>query len=208
MESFFDWITQLPQYAIQSLGTIVVFLAVVLEPIPPFVMMIPGQKITILSGFLARIEVFSLPMVLIYIFIGTWIGDIFSYFTGKKYGLPLLKRYGKYVRISDETLEKIQQVVKKNLGLGTILLKFGLTRGLLPFIAGSFKINFKKMFIYTGISSLLWVVSCVLLGYVLGTSYELVAAYVGKIITRGIIAGICSLVLFTYFKSEYNIFKK
>jgi len=208
MESIIERLTQLPPNLMQSIGIIVIFLAVVCEPIPPLFVMIPGQKLLIVAGFLSKIGLFPLPMLLIYAVLGTWMGDIFSYFTGRKYGLPLLKKYGKYVMISDETLEKINTVLKKNLGIGTILLKFGLTRGLVPFMAGSLKMNFKKIFIYTGISSLLRAVACVLLGYILGASYEIMATYMGKIITRGIIIAIGVIALFAYFKSEYNIFKK
>jgi hypothetical protein len=45
------------------------------------------------------------------------------------------------------------------------------------------------------------------LGYLLGESYEIVAAHIGKFMTRGLISGIAIAVLFRYFKSEYHIFK-
>ena len=207
METLIEWLMQLPPNLIQGIGIIIIFLSIILESIPPLVMIIPGQNILIVSGFFSKIGLFSLPVLLAYVFIGAWIGDIFAYLIGRKYGLPFLKKYGKYMLISDEILEKIHHVLEKNLGLGAIILKFGWTRGLLPFMAGSLKIKLKRIFIHTGISSFIWAGCFVMIGYILGASYELMAAYMGKIITRGIIIGVASIALFAYFKSEYNIFR-
>ena len=208
MEALIERLLQLSPNLIQTAGTIIIFLAAICEGIPPLGIMLPGQNLVITFGFLSKIELFPLPVILVYVFIGAWIGDMFSYFLGKKYGLPFLHKYGKYVLISDEVLENIHQVLAKNIGIGTILSKFyGWTRALLPFVAGSLKLNPKKILIYTGISSFLWAGCFVMLGYLLGASYEFIAAYMGKVMTRGIIIGICSMALFAYFKSEYHIFK-
>lgn len=99
--------------------------------------------------------------------------------------------------------------MQKSLSRGTILSRFyGRTRGVLPFIAGSLKLSFKKLFIYTGISNLLRSLVFVFVGYILGASYEIVADYFGAFLVRGVIISIGIAVLFRYFRNENITFKK
>ncbi|MDR0369320.1 MAG: VTT domain-containing protein [Candidatus Peribacteria bacterium] len=84
-------------------------------------------------------------------------GDVVAYWLGRKYGPSFLKKYGKYIMISDSVLENIEKILTKNLAIGTILSKFyAWTRGILPFMAGSLKIKFPKVLFYTGITNILW----------------------------------------------------
>lgn len=123
--------------------------------------------------------------------------------------MPFLKKYGKYVLISDSVLENIYTILKKNLSWGTILSRFyGWTRGVLPFIAGSLKLPFKKILIYTGISNALRSVVFTFLGYLLGASYEVASEYLGTFLVWGLIISIGVTLLFRYFKNENIPFKK
>jgi membrane protein DedA with SNARE-associated domain len=132
-------------------------LATICEGIPPLGLIVPGQNLVIVGGFFARIGLFSVPIALIYICIGARIGDLIAYTIGKKYGTNFLKKYGKYISITDDVLEYVKKILHKNLMWGTILSKFyGWTRGVFPFMAGSLKISFPKIVLYTGIGNLLW----------------------------------------------------
>jgi undecaprenyl-diphosphatase len=187
----------------------VVFIMTIGEGVPPLGFLLPGQNIVILAGFFARMDELFLPFVLGFVFVGGWIGDLFAYQLGAKYGLPFLKKYGKYVLISDNVLDNIHTILKKNLSRGTILSRFyGWTRGVLPFIAGSLKLPFKKLCIYTGISNLLRSIGYTLLGYVLGASYEIASEYLGTFLTRGLIISVAVTFLFRYFKNENVPFRK
>lgn len=209
MESIVDWIVNLPPNFVQTFGYLIAFAATVCEGIPPLGFFVPGQNIVIIVGFFASIDLLSPIFSLICIILWAWIGDLAAYWLGKKYGLAFLKKYGKYIMISDSVLESIEKILTKNLVMGTILSKFyAWTRGVLPFMAGSLKIKFSKILFYTGVTNLLWWVAFFLLGYFLGESYEAVAGRIGVFLTRGMIIGTAIAILFRYFKSEYNIFKK
>ena len=107
-----------------------------------------------------------------------------AYYFGSKYGLSFFKKYGKYVMISESVLESIKNILSKNLSWGAILSRFyAWTRGVLPFIAGSLKLPFKKILLYTGISNILWTTCFVLVGYLLGASYEAMANSIGAFMT-------------------------
>ncbi len=209
MQSLLQRFLEIPSEIIQSVGYCILFCLEVLESIPPFGILTPWQTLVVIAGILARMEVFALPIARIIIFIGGQIGDTLAYFIGKKYGLNFLKKYGKYFKISEEILDKVKDILEKNLSRGILLSKFyGWTRGILQFIAGSNNINQKKVILLSGVSNVLRSSTRVLIGYFIWASYEAIADKIGKILAIGIatIAGI--IILFLVFRHYQNTIKK
>jgi membrane protein DedA with SNARE-associated domain len=163
----------------------------------------------IVGGFFSSIGVLSYVITLIYVIVGIWIGEMFAYLLGEKYGMPFLQKYGKYVMVSPETLEHIQTLLRKNATWGILFSKFySWTRGFFPFMAGVAKVPFLKLSLLSFLSSIARGLVFVSAGYLLGESYELIADRLGAFATRGLVLGTGIALLFGYFNSEYHLFKK
>ncbi|MDR2191216.1 MAG: DedA family protein [Candidatus Peribacteria bacterium] len=168
MDTLLTQIMNLPPSIIQTFGYIILFLATICEGIPPLGILVPGQNLVIAGGFFANIGLMSPLIAFIYIFIGAWIGELFAYAIGKKYGMGFLKKYGKYIKITDDVLESTEKILKKKLLGGMILSKFyGWTRGVFPFMAGVIRLPLPKIVLFTGISNMLWGAVFFLIGYCL-----------------------------------------
>jgi membrane protein DedA with SNARE-associated domain len=150
METLLTYLIHLPPEITQSIGYVLLFLATICEGIPPLGLLIPGQNLVIAGGFFTKLNILSLPIALTFIVIGAWIGDLFAYAIGKKYGVSFLHKYGKYIKITDTVLESVGKILHQNLAWGTILSKFyGRTRGIFPFMAGSLNTSFPKILLFT-----------------------------------------------------------
>jgi membrane protein DedA with SNARE-associated domain len=144
------------------------FLLMLLEGNPIIGSFIPGQTIVIFIGFLiSTTKIYNLYVVIFFVFLGTFIGDLFGYYMGKKYGIKGLKKFGLN---SQSRIYKSSYYFFKKYGFWSIILgrQFNFTRAFIPFFAGCFKMAFFPFFIFAFISCLIWSILSVYLGYYFG----------------------------------------
>lgn len=200
---------QVPISIIQPVWYILLFIFEICEGIPLLGFLIPWQNAVLIAGFFAQMKIFSLPIIIILIGIGGRIGDIIAYYMWEHYGLSLLRKYEKYIKISDTILGKIQNILTNNLMIGTFLSKFyWRTRWLLPFVAGSLKISRRKLLIFSALSNIFRSITRVLVWYFLGESYDLIAAKLWKFLTLWVLIIIWIIFLIWYFRNEKIFIKK
>lgn len=88
---------------VSSLGYIGIFIMMFLEssffPFPSEVVMVP-------AGYLAAKGEMNIFIAIFAGIAGSLAGAVFNYFLAMKYGRVFLSKYGKYVLIKEETLEK------------------------------------------------------------------------------------------------------
>lgn len=107
--------------------------------------------------------------------VGSYIGSIINYFVSRWVGLPIVKRYGKYVLISPEKLELASNWVKQYGAVGIFTARLlPVVRHLISIPAGVLKMPFWSFTIATTLGAGLW---CAVLAWfgreVLGKSPEL-----------------------------------
>lgn len=105
--------------------------------------------------------------------LGNVFGSLIAYWVGDKGGLPLLKRYGKYILISDHDLEKANHWFDKYGDWITFLARF--VPGVRTFIslpAGIAKMNLAKFSLYAFLGSFIWSGALAYAGYLLGQNWE------------------------------------
>src|SRR3989338_2631039 len=185
------------------------FLFSLAESIAPFGIFIPGQTIVIIAGFLAKQGVVSLGEVFIAAAVGSILGDVISYMLGKKYGYPFLKKYGKYIGFKEQYYESTKKHLKKHTALTLLLGRFyWLTRAFVPFIAGSTKISFIRVFISSLIAGTLWAGWYAIVGWLFGASFNYAKEYTGTIILVSIIAGFALIYLYKFINKHHALFKR
>lgn len=177
INSIIEWLVNL----ISSVGYWGVGLAMFIES---FFAPIPSEIILPFSGFVASKGNLNILIVIIVATIAAYLGSLPFYFIGKlgeEKVLSFLKRFGKYLFISDKDLKKGIEVFEK-FGNRFVLLGrlIPIIRTVISFPAGVSKMKFGIFSLYTiaGTAILSTVLS--LAGFFLGSQWEIVSVYVSR----------------------------
>ncbi len=190
-------------------GYVILSLITILEGVPIIGSLIPGHTVVIISGFLSKIGVFHLGVVIFVVILSAMIGDFSGFYLGKKYGYGFLNKFGKALFIKDEYIEKAKQIVVNHTGKAIILGRFNpITRPLVPFIVGASKVHINKFWLFDFLGVALWAVFSILLGYIFGASYHLVSGVIGKFIFIAVIISILIIWGYSLINKRFHIFAK
>jgi membrane protein DedA with SNARE-associated domain len=169
-----DWLVQV----IDSFGYLGVGLAIFLES---FIAPIPSQIILPFSGFVASQGTMNIILVIIVAAFGAYLGTLPFYLVGlwgDDFVEKFLKKYGKYLFLTEEDLEKGYEAFEKH-GYGIVF--FGrfipLVRSVISFPAGAARMKFWVFSVFTYAGSLIFVAIMCLAGYFMGESWHIVAVY-------------------------------
>ncbi len=206
---FFSTLSGHVQSLIQSGGYSILFVITVIEGLPLIGLVVPGHLTIIASGFLAKLGIFSLSKVISISILGAVIGDCTGFYLGKRYGMSLLDKLRKYFIISDSHIARAQNLLHKHTGKAMIVGRFSpITRALMPFLVGANKLSDTKFWFFNIVSAILWVVSSVILGYVVGAGYSAAAGIMGKFVLVAL-AGIVIIVWgYRFINARYHLFAK
>ncbi len=178
---------------VSTLGYAGIFIMMFLEssffPFPSEVVMVP-------AGYLAAKGEMNIYIVVFAGIAGSLAGAVFNYFLALKYGRSFLKKYGKYILIKEETLDKMEDFFVKHGHISTFSGR--LIPGVRQYIsvpAGLAKMNLWKFSLYTSLGAGIWVIILTLLGYFIGAHQELLSEYL-KIIIISILAILAIGILF------------
>lgn len=114
-------------------------------------------------------------------FIGSIGGISLSYFIGYKFGLPLLKKFGPKIHITEEKINRTRNLFKK-VGPPLILIGYFIpgVRHLTAYVAAINSFPFRKFVVYAYSGALLWSFPFITLGRELGEQWNLVELYISK----------------------------
>ena len=108
---------------------------------------------------------------------GNVFGSLISYWIGDKGGIPFLRRYGKYILISNHDLERTNHWFAKYGDWITFVARF--IPGVRTFIslpAGIARMNLGKFSAYAFLGSFIWSAALAYGGYLLGQNWEKIRA--------------------------------
>lgn len=142
------------------------------------VLPVPNETIMPFAGFLIGSGRFTFLGVLITSTLGGIVGSLTSYAIGYYGAEPIVKKWGKYVRVSMTDIMKTHAFFEKY-GEKIILASrfIPVVRQFVSVPAGAAKMNVKKFILYTALGSLLWNSVITVLGYYLGTHWSKVKNY-------------------------------
>jgi undecaprenyl-diphosphatase len=175
---FIDNILGLPLPILNPLGYVILLFVTFFEVSPLFGLLIPGQTIVITGGFLAHLGILDFFDTLFVSMIGAVLGDIASFWLGRKYGFSFITKYGKYFFFKRSYFEKATRLIDDHTGKSLIIGRFhSITRSFAPFIAGASNIKFFTFLFYCVIGCFSWALCFFLIGYIFGASYSIAARY-------------------------------
>jgi membrane protein DedA with SNARE-associated domain len=134
---------------------------------------------------------------------GGILGVSISYWIGNKLGVPFFRKYGRYIHMGPEKLEKMSVWYGK---YGKVLLIFSFfipgVRHVASIISGVIKLPFRSFMFFSYIGVFLWVGTFISLGKVLGPQWDKYQGEIKKwLVLASILFGILAI---GYFVFRYN----
>ena len=159
-------------------GYLVVFFGVMLEStgVP-----LPGETVLITAGVLVHRGVLDFGDALFFGILGAVVGDQVGYWVGRFGGRPFVLRWGRYVFITPERLERAEAFFERHGGKAVFFARF--IAGLRVFgalVAGISRMPWGKFALYNVLGGTAWATAAVSLGYFLWASIGLVDHWVGR----------------------------
>ena len=197
------------QTIVEHGGYLFISLTTILEGFPVIGQFIPGHTIVIISGFLAKLQVFNLTKVLITITLSAILGDFIGYKLGKKFGIDFLYKFGSFLFIKPEYIDKARSLIQKNSAKTILFGRFSpVTRSLSPFIVGASGVHSKKFWLFDSIGAILWATVSIMIGYVFGAGYHTIATILGRYIFIAIVAGVLIAWGYRLINKQFHIFAR
>jgi membrane protein DedA with SNARE-associated domain len=136
---------------------------------------VPSLLVMPFAGYLAGTGAFSLPLILAINSAGALVGSGLSYWFGAAGGKPLLLRYGKYILVKPEDIQKTHDFFEKY-GARTIFIArfLPVVRHIISIPAGIARMRLLPFFALTFAGATLWGGGLMVLGYQLGENWETV----------------------------------
>jgi len=122
-----------------------------------------------LVGYFSSIGLLYFPVALVISVLGAMSGMLCSYALGRKFGKPLLWKYGKWVRLTTKRIEKTERWFERY-GPWAICIGYYIPgfRHLTCYLAGMSNMNPRKYVFYSGLGALCWCAIFISIGYFLG----------------------------------------
>jgi membrane protein DedA with SNARE-associated domain len=136
---------------------------------------VPDETLIAFCGYLVYKGHFSLPIVFVAAWAGSVCGITISFYLGRMFGMGLIHRYGRYVRLTEEHIQKAHGWFDR---VGHWGLTFGYfipgVRHVSALAAGMSAVTPRQFALFAYSGGFLWVSAFLSLGYFLGERWEIV----------------------------------
>ncbi|GBE00124.1 inner membrane protein YghB [bacterium BMS3Abin07] len=162
-------------------GYLVIFLAAFLESSAFMGLLVPGESVVVLSGFLASQGYLDIGDCLWVIVLGAVLGDSVGYSLGKVIGRGYFEKHHRLLLLKEKHIQKVDKYFERHGGKTVFWGRFiGFLRAMAPFVAGMSRMPYRSFVFYNVSGGILWSVSFTLLGYFFGQSWQLIEKWSGR----------------------------
>lgn len=160
---------------------LIIFAAAMLECAAFAGLLVPGESLVLASGFFAHQGILELDAVMAAAGMGAVAGDNVGYLLGARLGREWLLRKGSRFGIRRKRLAQVEGFFQRWGSRSVFLGRFiGFARALVPFVAGASRMTYRKFVLADALGAGLWTVTFVLLGYVLGASWQVAEKWISR----------------------------
>lgn len=139
----------------------------------------PGEIAMVLGGVLASRDQAELAWMAAVASSGTILGNSTGYWLGRRWGRRLTD-WSRFERRFGSRFREVEDFFEERGGRAIVVGRFAsFLRVFVPFIAGMARMSYGRFLLFDVPTSATWASGFVLLGYVLGRSWEVVHAYAG-----------------------------
>ncbi|PYO95704.1 MAG: DedA family protein [Gemmatimonadetes bacterium] len=130
---------------------------------------VPSELVMPPAGYWAAKGQMSFPLVLLSGILGSILGALANYYGAQLIGWPLIRRYGKYVLLSEKNLLRSERFFAEHGEISTLIGRlFPVIRHLISIPAGLHRMPLPKFILYTGVGAGAWCAILAYIGYFLG----------------------------------------
>lgn len=177
-------------------GGVLFFMALESACIP-----IPSEVIMPLSGYLAYKGALDPVGAVLAGSLGSMLGSLAAYYAGLRFGRPFIVRYGRYIFMKEEDLERAERWFSRYGGKATLISRMvPVLRTFISLPAGIGRMEIKRFTAYSFVGSIPWCALLVYLGYVLGDSWRVIFDSYGHYVDYAVIAGIVGVFVYIFYK--------
>jgi membrane protein DedA with SNARE-associated domain len=198
MHALLNWLVE----TIGNLGYPGIFLLMAMEssifPVPSELVMPP-------AGYLAQQGKMHIGLAILAGTVGSLAGAYANYFAAQYLGRPLLYRYGKYVLISPEKLQRMETFFQRHGEISTFIGRLlPVIRHLISIPAGLSGMNHLRFSLYTLAGAGIWCTILAWIGYIIGENQELIMQYSHQALLWVIIASSALIVGYIWWQRRYG----
>jgi membrane protein DedA with SNARE-associated domain len=156
---------------------------------------LPGESVLIFASVLAGRGELSLPLLLLSAWGGAVLGDNIGYLIGRRFGRPIILRYGAKIGISADRLNQVEAVFGRYGSITVAFARFiNILRQLNGIVAGMLKMDWKHFLVFNALGGALWVSVWTLAGVSLGAHVSDIRAIAHDFEHAGAMVGIGALI--------------
>jgi membrane protein DedA with SNARE-associated domain len=163
---------------------------------------VPDEWLLTFSGYLVYKQTLVFIPTFIAAFCGSACGITVSYMLGRMFDTFVLLRYGSYVHITPERLQRVHSWFERR-GYWTLLIGYFIpgVRHLTGYVAGASELSFSSfaLFAYTG--AFCWAAVFITLGYMLGEEWNRVLQNVDEM--KFVVIGLAAAAIAAWFVFGY-----
>ena len=196
----------------QCLFYLILFLGSMFETIIGISFFVYGEIFFLTGSILAGMGILNIWIVIAILYSGGILGDNISYFLGKIYGISLYKKLSKVKIIkkiiNEKNYKKGSEFFCK---YGAVSVFLGRLLGPLswvtPFIAGTYKLSYKKFLPYDIAGVIIGIGQFIIVGYFFGRNFDYFLQKIETYVIIIIFVAIISYILYLYLK-KIEVIKK
>jgi len=164
---------------VASYGYVVLFFLVGLESLG---LPLPGETALVTAAAFAALGHLSIYGVVTTAVAAAVIGDNGGYWIGRKGGIALVRRYGRFLHLNEAHLERARHFFARH-GPPTVFIGrfIALLRTWAAIIAGAACMSFTTFVAYNTLGSIVWAIVFGWLGYYFGRDLPLLERYISRV---------------------------
>ena len=171
MHALLTWLVD----TIGTLGYPGIFLLMAMES---SIVPVPSELVMPPAGYLAQQGQMHIGLAILAGTVGSLVGAYANYFASHYLGRPLLYRYGKYVLVGPEKLQRMEMFFQRHGEISTFIGRLlPVIRHLISIPAGLSGMNHLRFTLYTLAGAGIWCTILAWIGYIIGENQQLIMQY-------------------------------
>ena len=142
---------------------------------------VPDETLLVFTGYLISQGKMRADAAVATAVFGSWCGITLSYTIGRTLGLGAVHRYGKYVHLNDQRLNRVHGWFDR-IGHWALFVGYYIAgvRHFTAIVAGTSKLEFRSFALFAWSGGLFWVATFITLGYYIGDNWRQIAELVHR----------------------------